>query len=50
MQTSELLKKIDIPRYKLYYLEQKGYIKSKRLPKGYIEVKEYSQEDYQKIE
>jgi hypothetical protein len=32
MQTSDLLKKIDISRHKFYYLEQKGYIKPKRLP------------------
>ena len=50
MQTSEVLKKINIPRHKLYYLEQKGYIKPKRLPKGDIEAREYSEEDYQKIE
>jgi hypothetical protein len=30
MQTSDLLKKINIPRHKLYYLEQKGYINPKK--------------------
>ena len=50
MQTSEVLKKINIPRHKLYYLEQKGYIKPKKMPKGDIEAREYSEEDYQKIE
>ena len=31
MQTSDILKKINIPRHKLYYLEQKGYIKPKKI-------------------
>lgn len=49
MKTSELLKKIDIPRHKLYYLEQKGYITPNRFPMGDLEAREFSQEDFEKI-
>jgi DNA-binding transcriptional MerR regulator len=45
MTTSELLRKIDIPRHKLYYLELKGYITPKRVPMGDLEAREYSSED-----
>ena len=49
MKTAEILKKIDIPRHKLYYLEQKGYIAPKRIPMGDLEAREYSEEDILKI-
>ena len=49
MNTSELLKKINIPRHKLYYLEQKGYISPERHPMGELEVREFSQSDFEKI-
>ena len=49
MKTSELLKKIDIPRHKLYYLEQKGYISPNRFPMGDLEAREFSQEDFEKV-
>jgi len=49
MKTSELLEKIDIPRHKLYYLEQKGFIAPKRLPMGDLEAREYSQADFEKV-
>lgn len=48
MNTSELLKKINIPRHKLYYLEQKGFISPKRIPMGELEAREYSQSDFEK--
>jgi len=50
MRTSELLEKLKIPRHKLYYLEQKGYIVPKRIPMGELESREYSKEDYLKIQ
>ena len=50
MRTSEILKKLNIPRHKLYYLEQKGYIKPKRIPMGELETREYSEEDFKKLE
>lgn len=50
MQTSEVLKKIDIPRHKLYYLEQKGYIKPKKIIRGDLEMREYTDEDFRKIQ
>lgn len=48
--TAELLAKIDIPRQKLYYLEQKGYIKPSKTVVGDKEFREYSAEDAQKVE
>lgn len=50
IRTPELLAKIDIPRQKLYYLEQKGYIKPHKTVIGDKEFREYSDEDVQKIE
>ncbi len=45
MRTNELLKQIDIPRHKLYYLEQKGYVTPVRIPMGDLEAREYSDSD-----
>jgi DNA-binding transcriptional MerR regulator len=50
MQTSDLLKKINIPRHKLYYLEQKGYITPKKITRGDLEMRDYTDEDFQKIQ
>jgi len=50
MRTSEILDKISIPRHKLYYLEQKGYVSPKRIPMGDLESRDYSKEDYLKIQ
>lgn len=49
MKTADVLREVKIPRDKLYYLENKGYIKPRRIPKGEMEVREYSQEDVVKI-
>ncbi len=49
MKTSEVLSKIDIPRHKLYYLEQKGYVKPKRIPMGDLEAREYSRQDFERV-
>jgi DNA-binding transcriptional MerR regulator len=49
MRTSEVLQYIDIPRHKLYYLEQKGYIRPKRIMMGDLEAREYTQEDVNRI-
>jgi len=49
MKTSEVLQKIDIPRHKLYYLEQKGYVNPRRIPMGDLEAREYSEDDLTKI-
>ena len=45
VKTNELLKQIDIPRHKLYYLEQKGYVTPIRIPMGDLEAREYSDSD-----
>lgn len=50
MKTSQILEKTGIPRHKLYYLEQKGYIAPSRIPMGDLEAREYSSEDVKKIE
>jgi len=49
MKTSFILEKTGIPRHKLYYLEQKGYIKPKRLPMGDLEAREYTKKDLQMV-
>ncbi len=49
MKTSEILQSIDIPRHKLYYLEQKGYVVPKRIPMGDLEAREYTAEDAMKV-
>jgi DNA-binding transcriptional MerR regulator len=49
MKTSEILNKLDIPRHKLYYLEQKGYVSPKRIPMGDLEAREYSRQDFERI-
>lgn len=49
MKTSEILQEVDIPRHKLYYLEQKGYVTPKRIPMGDLEAREYSDGDLIKI-
>ena len=48
--TAELLARIDIPRQKLYYLEQKGYITPLKAAVGDKEFREYSDEDVKKVE
>ena len=45
MKTSEIISKLDIPRHKLYYLEQKGYVKPKRIPMGDLEAREFSKQE-----
>jgi DNA-binding transcriptional MerR regulator len=49
MKTSEILSRLDIPRHKLYYLEQKGYVKPKRIPMGDLEAREYSVRDFERV-
>lgn len=50
MKTSEILGKVDIPRHKLYYLEQKGYIKPRRVAAGDLETRIYSKRDFVLVE
>lgn len=50
MNTSGILNRVNIPRHKLYYLEQKGYITPKKVLIGELEVREYSPEDLLKIQ
>lgn len=50
IRTPELLARIDIPIQKLYYLEQKGFIKPQRTVVGDKSFREYSEEDVKKVE
>ncbi len=50
MKTSQILEKTGIPRHKLYYLEQKGYIKPRRVQAGDNEIREYSKKDFLMIQ
>jgi len=50
MKTHELLQRVDIPRHKLYYLEQKGYITPHRIPMGDLEAREFSEADVRLVE
>ncbi len=50
ISTQELLAKIDIPRQKLYYLEQKGFIKPRKKQVGEKEFREYSEKDLLMVE
>ena len=50
MTTSEILNRIDIPRNKLYYLEKKGYISSQIIFQGNHKIKDYSKDDFVKIQ
>jgi DNA-binding transcriptional MerR regulator len=50
MKTSQILEKTGIPRHKLYYLEQKGYIKPRRVQAGDHEIREYRKRDLEMIE
>lgn len=49
MKTSQILEQVGIPRHKLYYLEQKGYIAPERIPMGDLEAREYSEIDVKKV-
>ena len=49
MKTSEIINKLDIPRHKLYYLEQKGYVRPKRIPMGDLEAREFTRQDFERI-
>ena len=50
MKTAQILEKTGIPRHKLYYLEQKGYIKPRRVQAGDHAIREYSKKDFHMIE
>jgi len=49
VKTSEIINQLAIPRHKLYYLEQKGYVKPKRIPMGDLESREFSKQDFELI-
>jgi DNA-binding transcriptional MerR regulator len=49
MTTSELLRIVDIPRDRLYYLEHKGYISPRKVPRGELQAREYSDEEVLKV-
>jgi len=49
MNTTEVLKRTGIPRQKLYYLEQKGYVKPRKVYVGEKAFREFSEADVQLI-
>ena len=49
MTTAELLQEVDIPRQRLYYLEQKGFIQPVKKRIGEKQFREYSREDLDKV-
>ena len=49
MTTAEIIKSIRIPRDKLYYLEQKGFVNPKKILVGEREARDYSEDDVEKI-
>ena len=49
MNTTEVIKKTGIPRQKLYYLEQKGYISPKKIRVGEKAFREFTDLDVQLI-
>ena len=50
MKTSQLVKKLQITRDTLYYLEKKGFIEPKKTKTGKKLIREYSEEDVRKVE
>jgi len=50
MNTSDVIKKTGIPRQKLYYLEQKGYISPIQIHVGEKAFREFSEVDVQLIQ
>jgi DNA-binding transcriptional MerR regulator len=49
MKPSDVLREIPIPRDKLYYLEQKGYITPRKTLKGERELRDYSEKDLEMV-
>ena len=49
MNTADVIRTVQIPRDKLYYLEQKGFINPKKNLVGERETRDYSEEDIEKI-
>jgi DNA-binding transcriptional MerR regulator len=47
--TAELLQEVNIPRQRLYYLEQKGFIRPTKKRIGEKDFRDYSQEDLDKV-
>ncbi len=46
MRIGEIIKDVGIPRSKIYYLEQRGYIKPTRTEKGDIDILDFSEKDF----
>jgi DNA-binding transcriptional MerR regulator len=49
MVTSEVLQLVDIPRHKLYYLEQKGFVRPRKVQVGEREFRNYSPEQVERV-
>ncbi len=49
MHTTEVINTIGIPHAKLYYLEQTGYIKPKKIPLSHKKHRKYTKQVAEKI-
>ena len=49
MTPAEVMKQVSIPRRRLYYLEQVGFISPKKTRAGELEFRDYSETELEKI-
>ena len=47
--TAEVISEVGIPRHKLYYLEQKGFIKPTKTRRGEKEFRSYPDHEVEKV-
>ncbi len=50
MRIGEITEKVGIPRSKVYYLEQRGYVKPTRTERGDLDFLEFSEADFLMIQ
>jgi hypothetical protein len=50
MTTAKILSWINIPKCKLYYLEQKGHIKLMKILQGNRRVKDFSKDNFVRVQ
>ena len=49
MNTSQFCKETSVPRQKLYYLEQKGFVTPRKIRIGELEYREFARHDVEKV-
>jgi DNA-binding transcriptional MerR regulator len=50
MTTTEILKLVPIPRHKLYYLEQKGFVSPRKNRSGDVEFRDWTSDEAEKLQ